>query len=1435
MVRSSKYTAVSDSQPRGCSPFFGVPLDNLLLFGRMRRAVAQNHPELFLQLPAKPGDDPRLSLLQPLDDLLIRRILPACPGIATIESDTGYRLRGIPQHPEQRKMWLGKDLIPARHQIVLSRNSPDTIRAQSKATALLAQQASLPPVLATVLYGRGYDSKEKALEFVAPTIERELSRLPIYPELENAASVLASAIREQLRITIVSDYDADGNCSAAIMKRAIEGCGGFCTVIQPDRIRDGYGLSDSTLARVKKSVPNLVVTLDLGTSNKTQIQALHEVGVSTIVVDHHELQGAKTAQPHFLVNPKSNPALKGYEALCASGLSWLLARSLLSHTYQGEALSQRVNELLPLAAIGTVADVMELSGLNRAITWHGHAHLPQSKIPALQALTKVKPDGKVTGDFVGYHIGPSLNACGRIYPAEGESSGTAPVFNFLTTHDPATAEALYKTLVKVNTERKELERLGLDEAQKRVKTYVDRKIPVHCGAVLPIEGAHEGVVGLVAARLSESMQCPIIVLARDKEGNWKGSGRSTPQVSLIKLLRHPQLSELIAEFGGHDAAAGLRIKADKIDSFQERFNQICTEIFCPPNPAQSSSAAHSANEIAPVEKWYKEYRPDLIMTVQEYVARQQELATLCATLEPCGRGNAPLRILLPRVRIPRSQETPNKHRRVTLQDGVASGVAPHEQQSVEVFAFARSLASRILESGKNPEQLFDVIIQPSVDNSPATVGNGLALKGNLILLQPTVFPCEQPHHPKTVEHTPHRQGPAPARSQKPAYQPSLINKLPPAFSTNEDLCRHFGITCLRTAALRSIPEQTRFITELFTAHEDNPHGNVLYKVNTGGGKTIIAFFKLAQVLSRNSKAKVLYLAPQNDLVEQTLKSARAVFNLRDDEIVTVSGDTPAAQRGKLYSSPARLFIGTPHTLKNDGDLSVFDFVILDEIHYMRGDSPTNEDTRYPYRWVVEKCRTLADNGHPIRLWAQSGTPAKNRELLSDLTKTLNAVYRKAYIPTGSHTWKTCDVELDDEYRTHLTHLRDGYRAALQELASFLPSWSKERRFDAESPPLRRAFQQAVLTFLDIHRASAPNTSQQPHTLPSRKEFKGAREALLNQLKGALERAKKRNSNVSWIYNVISRLHELDHALRCFEDLRSKGRSALTLSITPRVVDILYPPEKHKTKNSGSSSASESAKPIPFGQYHVRFLRRPEIQETLTWAMEEATPSRILKEFKKIYPKTHSAPSAANDAFRYPSESPIRWQSLLNYKSDDDLNSKRKRTPHAIREAAIHTSLLQELVSSTRIDCKERFLRRLLHKLPEDAKIMIQCEERAETKLLSERLKAAGFKAAWYAGKSVPKKEKLKDNLEAFRNGSIKILCCTSVGDTGHDIPSVTHSIRIVPLTSPIRNAQSRGRTARKEGLQGTYVTMIVNDLDSDFDERKKYIIARQRERTMNKT
>jgi single-stranded-DNA-specific exonuclease len=1421
-----------------------------------RRAAPTQHPELYLALPPKPGDDPRVALFDSLPDHVIRKLLSACPGIATLESAPGHLLRGEDVAPEFRHRWSGRQLIPQRHQIVLERLPADKIVQRLQETAELAGRTGYAPLLTTVLYGRGFRTASACKEFIEPSIDAELRRLPPYSALEEAGSVLASAIAEQLRITIVADYDADGNCSAAIMQRAIKACGGFSTVIQPDRVRDGYGLSDTTLERVKSTLPHVVLTLDLGTSNRSQIEKLRGLGVSAIVVDHHELQGEKTAQPSIFVNPKSASALAGYQGLCASGLAWLLARSVLAHFYDQHQQNTIAKNLLPLAAIGTVADVMELDGLNRAIAWHGHAAMQGSSIPALQELTRFPRNQRVTGDFVGYQVGPVLNACGRILPADGEASGTTPVFDFLTTDDPLCAAELHSQLISVNNKRKQLERAALEQATLLIKKYVKQNIPAHCGVVLPLEGVHEGVVGLVAARLTESMQCPVIALARDRHGSWKGSGRATPQVSLIGLLRHKQLAPLIEESGGHHAAAGLRIKEENLPRFKAEFNRLCREIFCGANKAASDDPARlpvvvkspPQRALPSVKRWIKEYRPDLIMTVSEFLARKGELDAVCSALEPCGRANLWLRVLLPRVKITASQISPRGNRRLTITEYDTSVGELPTQSTIEAFVFARSLAARLLEDAADPNQPYDVIIQPTTGHSVVTVGASSAQSGYVLLVQPTRFKSSGAvSQPRGAVVSPAHTSSVAARSTHNA--PSLWDgaKVSPVFSSLQHFFQYSGITCLRESSLFFFKEQIQFVHRLMQAQESSAHRNLLYKVNTGGGKTVIAFFKLAQILSRDPRAKVLYLAPQNDLVEQTIDRARAMFTLRDDEIVELSGAVSATKREKLYDGPGRLFVGTPHTLKNDGDLSRFSFLILDEIHFMRGDQALEEDTRYPYRWVVEQCMHLAKGGHPIRFWAQSGTPAATRAELAALVTTLDAHYERAYLPTGAHTWTSHEVLLDEEYRRHLTHMRDAYVAALREFFDLLPGWVGEKNFDAQLSPSRRRLKEAVLAFTGIHAGVRPRPHISVRILPSRSEFLSARERVLVEFKHYLGEQKRKlpmsgeqasgSQRLAWVYDGASRLHELDLLLRNFEELRNKGRSSLTLSISAQMMDLLSPIDVKRSpraEETGSFAAGESQQLQAFGNYKVRFLRRPELQQTLDWIMEEELPARLRAYFAKLYPGLHSAQSYHRDTFRTPASGPIGWQQLLNQADSDCSSRGKKRSLSAARRAVLNSLLQKELSRSGRIDCVERSLRKLLYELPEQAKVMIQCEEKTETQLLANRLKEAGFAAAWYAGKSVPKAEKLKQNLQAFRDGTVRILCCTSVGDTGHDIPAVTHCIRIVPLTSPIRNAQSRGRTARKEGLVGTYISMVISDPDGDFDQTTKYAIARQRERAMNR-
>lgn len=1364
---------------------------------------------MFLGLPARPVDDVRTLLFPALHDSHVRALLACCPGISQKGSPTGEALLPKSTPPEGRHLWPGKNLLLQRHQIVLEDLSSDDISARIAATKNLSVSLGVSPLLASVLISRDLGHVGSAREYLTPSIDKELSKLPIYTQLHHAASLIRAACQEHLRIVVVSDYDADGNCSAAIIRHTIDLLGWHCTVIQPDRVKDGYGLKDSTLARVQRHLPHLVITLDLGTSNRSQIEALKRTGTTTIVVDHHELPGDKTAAPDVFVNPKSHPSLRGYQDLCASGLAFLIAREALALEYSKNDLPTLYHELLPYAAIGTVADIMTLTALNRAIVFEGNKAIPTCRRPAIRAITAYRKEADITGEFIGYQIGPFFNAPGRIEEATGDTPGTAVVLEFLTTPYDARAVELLNHITGVNDRRKELEAEGLQHARELIKMYQHRGEKVHCGVALPIETAHEGVVGLIAARVCEAMQVPVLAFARDAHGDWKGSGRSIPGVSLIQLLRTPDLSPLIEEFGGHDAAAGLRVSAKNMELFRQRFSYLCQEVFQLPEVINDPFTRHCQRpaEFPKVDRWLKEYRPDLIMTVDDVVRNAQELSTVCSALEPCSRGNPPLKILLPQVKILSKRETAGGHIRLTLEDRLVGGGDWRAAQRLEAIVFARSVSHRLIHDIKEGE-LLDIIIQPAFDKAKVMEKGRESLNVQIILAQPTSFLFDEIQ--AAPQSTPPPRPAAPTQT-KNADVVTLFNRktVPPTFTSIGEFYKHFGITCL-TEAVKFRGPQITFVARELSLDIASPGENLLYRVNTSGGKTVIAFMKAAHVLSHNPNAKVLYLTPQTDLVHQAIGQARLMFGFPSEQIVEVTGEVPATRRIASYAGPGKVFIGTPHTIKNDGDISHFSLVILDEIHFMRGDQPEREDTRYAYRWVVEEVKRLQGLDKPITLWAQSGTPASTRDELRALIATLNARYSKAKLPTGVHEWSVSRIELSDSYRESLSGLRGAYRNAYRELKEGLPPWVRDPTTESPLSAARLALRRAYRGLVDAH-------GMQDHTFPSRSETLRLRAELLTATNKVEAELKANKSSTDWLWTLRSRINELEAIHRLFESLRSKGRTAFAYDLVKIALDVIYPTNK--------------SEPRPFSHHLARLLRRHELEKVLTWALQEGTSMELLSEFRRLYPGPHSTGST-NEKVRKVASTRKAWQKLcgtteatLGDETADTLEAGEKKTDLHLR---FGEKLLPEFIASSTVDLKEAATIRILRSLPTGAKTMILCEKKFEARLLSERLKKAGFLAGWYAGKSVSKKVGLHKNLEDFREGKLRALCCTSVGDTGHDIAEVTHIIRITPLTSPTRNAQSRGRAGRQEGLTGAYVTLCVWDEDKDFNEMPKFYRGRTR-------
>ena len=441
----------------------------------------------------------------------------------------------------------------------------------------LAKALGISPPLAQVLVNRGFRDVESAQQFLNPQL-RQLSDPFELPDMAAAVNRVLAAIDGRERIVIYGDYDVDGLTSSALLTRVLhtacrDGLGAGATVdnFLPHRMDEGYGLSADGVARcLREYNPNLLIAVDCGTTAIAEISNLKSQGVDTVVLDHHE-PAAQLPDCVALVNPKRStpcaPRSHGsLSALASVGVSFKLAHALQKRgREQGLAWANNLDlrEHLDLVALGTVADMVPLTGENRILTRAGLERLATSNKVGLRALMDIAdvPD-EVTPYHIGFRIGPRLNAAGRI--------GTADAgLELLLTEDRARAAALAKFLNDHNAERQRIEEQMVGEALAMARAEVD--LERERVLVLAKEGWHVGVIGIVASRVLQEFYRPTVIIGVG-DGMGKGSCRSIAGFSMVGALS--ECAPLLERFGGHEMAAGLSVKAEKIPALRKALNEI---------------------------------------------------------------------------------------------------------------------------------------------------------------------------------------------------------------------------------------------------------------------------------------------------------------------------------------------------------------------------------------------------------------------------------------------------------------------------------------------------------------------------------------------------------------------------------------------------------------------------------------------------------------------------------------------------------------------------------------------------------------------------------------------------------------------------------------------------------------------------------------------
>ena len=396
-----------------------------------------------------------------------------------------------------------------------------------------------------------------------PTIRGFMPDPSIFRDMDRAAARLADAVERGEPVTVFGDYDVDGATSAALLIRLLRDLGLAPAAYIPDRLMEGYGPSGEALVRIARGGARLIVTVDCGAQAFDALAAAHAAGVDVVVVDHHKcLSDLPVA--HALVNPnrldETDGAAHGH--LAAVGVAFLLGAALLRELRRREFFAVRTEprllELLDLVALGTVADVAQLRGLNRAFVAQGLKVMARRGNVGLAALAEAARLTRApTCSDLGFALGPRINAGGRV----GKSDLGV---RLLTTDDLDEARAIAAELDRLNEERRAIE--------TAVRQAADTMAADGAVAVFAGHGWHPGVIGIVASRLKEKLGRPAIVIALDEHGVGKGSGRSITGVDLGQAVLAARDAGLLVAGGGHAMAAGLTIAADRIGDFTAFLN-----------------------------------------------------------------------------------------------------------------------------------------------------------------------------------------------------------------------------------------------------------------------------------------------------------------------------------------------------------------------------------------------------------------------------------------------------------------------------------------------------------------------------------------------------------------------------------------------------------------------------------------------------------------------------------------------------------------------------------------------------------------------------------------------------------------------------------------------------------------------------------------------
>lgn len=504
------------------------------------------------------------------------------------------------------------------------------------AITALVQASGLDELTARLLVGRSVRPHEVD-RFLAPTLRDHMPDPSHLADMDKAVSLIVDAVERKDNITIFADYDVDGGTSAAQLIRWGRAFGAEFGLYVPDRVKEGYGPSGDAFRYLKAEGADLVITVDCGAAANEALETAAEIDLPVIVIDHHLMHGAHPPSA-ALINPNRKDDSSGLGHLAAAGVSFMVLAAL-----NREARRREIGDgpdllsLLGLTALGTICDVVPLTGVNRAFVAQGLKVLSRGQNIGIAALADVAgTQPPFTTYHAGFVLGPRINAGGRIGQADMGAT-------LLSTENAQTAYGHAAELDRVNRERKTIQ----DDMLRQAEDMAAQDQDPNGVLIVAMEGWHPGIIGVVAGRLKDRFRRPAIVIGIDDEGVGKGSGRSMTGVHLGDAIVAAKEAGLLSSGGGHAMAGGLTVEAANIEALRDFMNERLSDDIIKARAALSLKvdgllAPSAANEA-------------LIETIER--------------VGPFGAGNPQPLFVFPDLRISYAERVRGGHVRCAFEDG----------------------------------------------------------------------------------------------------------------------------------------------------------------------------------------------------------------------------------------------------------------------------------------------------------------------------------------------------------------------------------------------------------------------------------------------------------------------------------------------------------------------------------------------------------------------------------------------------------------------------------------------------------------------------------------------------------------------------------------------------------------------------------------------